>query len=485
MFTSRQNLLYWVQESCKQRGIWLFDQKNVALFVHVDYMPAGRVLVTGKASGTMANTIELKQQIAQGLYDGAFAKLYGADEKIVAAQRERYTQLIDRFAAEFGADRTVRLYSAPGRTEIGGNHTDHNNGVVLAGSVNLDIVAVVSPNNENIVRVKSHGFEKIDDVDLSIRTPQPREAEHSAALIRGVAAGILNDGGKVGGFDAYTTSNVLRGSGLSSSAAFEVCIGAIFRGEYNNNDLEKFSQVRIAQIGQYAENVFFGKPCGLMDETASAVGGVVSIDFKDPSNPVVRKVDFDFPATGHTLCIINSGADHADLTDAYAAITNEMKSVAACFGKEVLRDVDETTFRATIPELRKALGDRAVLRAIHFFDENRRAVQEAQALEKGDFAAFLALVRASGLSSSLYLQNTFAPSDPRQQAIPMVLWAAEEVLQGTGAVRVHGGGFAGTVQAFVPNDKLPAFLDAMERLLGRDMCHMLSIRPEGGCLVAG
>ena len=190
MFTSRQNLLYWVQESCKQRGIWLFDQKNVALFVHVDYMPAGRVLVTGKASGTMANTIELKQQIAQGLYDGAFAKLYGADEKIVAAQRERYTQLIDRFAAEFGADRTVRLYSAPGRTEIGGNHTDHNNGVVLAGSVNLDIVAVVSPNNENIVRVKSHGFEKIDDVDLSIRTPQPREAEHSAALIRGVAAGI-------------------------------------------------------------------------------------------------------------------------------------------------------------------------------------------------------------------------------------------------------------------------------------------------------
>mgnify|MGYP002731265224 CR=1 FL=1 len=239
----------------------------------------------------MANTIELKQQIAQGEYDAAFAKLYGADA--VQEQRKRYTDLIDEFEKKYGTNRTVRLYSAPGRTEIGGNHTDHNNGVVLAGSVNLDMVAVVSPNKENVIRVKSLGFDKIDDVDVTNLVPQPREAEHSASLIRGVAKGIVDAGGKVGGFDCYTTSNVLRGSGLSSSAAFEVCIGAILRGEYNNNDMEKFNQVKIAQIGQYAENVFFGKPCGLMDQTACAVGGVITIDFKDPAHPMVGQTAID------------------------------------------------------------------------------------------------------------------------------------------------------------------------------------------------
>ena len=426
----------------------------------------------------------LMDQIAGGSWDERLNHLYCCSGgEALEAVRARTIEAVKRYQELFSAgdDVQVALFSSPGRTELGGNHTDHQHGCVLAASVNMDMLSVAAPNGTNQVRIHSEGYPVLT-VDLSNLSPVESEKETSASLVRGVAARMTELGQAPAGFDAYVCSSVPAGSGLSSSAAYEVLVGTIFNVLFCN---QVFTPVQVAQIGQYAENVFFGKPCGLMDETASAVGGVVSIDFKDPSAPVVRKVDFDFPATGHTLCIINSGADHADLTDAYAAITNEMKSVAACFGKEVLRDVDETTFRATIPELRKALGDRAVLRAIHFFDENRRAVQEAQALEKGDFAAFLALVRASGMSSSLYLQNTFAPSDPKQQAIPMVLWAAEEVLQGTGAVRVHGGGFAGTVQAFVPNDKLPAFLNAMEELLGKDMCHMLSIRPEGGCLVAG
>ena len=426
----------------------------------------------------------LIDQLSGGMWDKRLNHLYCCNgSEALEAVRARAVEAVKRYQTLFSAgdDAQASLFSSPGRTELGGNHTDHQHGCVLAASVNMDMLAVAAPNGTALVRIHSEGYPVLT-VDLSSLSPAEDERETSAALVRGVAARMAELGQVPAGFDAYVCSSVPAGSGLSSSAAYEVLVGTIFNVLFCN---QVFTPVQVAQIGQYAENVFFGKPCGLMDETASAVGGVVSIDFKDPSAPIVRKVDFDFPATGHTLCIINSGADHADLTDAYAAITNEMKSVAACFGKEVLRDVDETTFRATIPELRKALGDRAVLRAIHFFDENRRAVQEAQALEKGDFAAFLALVRASGMSSSLYLQNTFAPSDPKQQAIPMVLWAAEEVLQGTGAVRVHGGGFAGTVQAFVPNDKLPAFLNAMEQLLGKDMCHMLSIRPEGGCLVAG
>ena len=426
----------------------------------------------------------LIHQLSAGDWDERLNRLYCCDGgEALEAVRARAIEAVKRYQALFSAGDEVQvaLFSSPGRTELGGNHTDHQHGCVLAASVNMDMLAVAAPNGTAQVRIHSEGYPVLT-VDLSDLSPAEGEKETSASLVRGVAARMAQLGQSPAGFDAYVCSSVPAGSGLSSSAAYEVLVGTIFNVLFCN---QVFTPVQVAQIGQYAENVFFGKPCGLMDETASAVGGVVSIDFKDPAAPVVRKVDFDFPATGHTLCIINSGADHADLTDAYAAITNEMKSVAACFGKEVLRDVDETTFRATIPDLRKALGDRAVLRAIHFFAENRRAIQEAQALEKGDFAAFLALVRASGLSSSLYLQNTFAPSDPRQQAIPMVLWAAEEVLQGTGAVRVHGGGFAGTVQAFVPNDKLPDFLSAMERLLGKDMCHMLSIRPEGGCLVAG
>lgn len=426
----------------------------------------------------------LIDQLSGGMWDKRLNHLYCCNgSEALEAVRARAVEAVKRYQTLFSAGDNAQaaLFSSPGRTELGGNHTDHQHGCVLAASVNMDMLAVAAPNGTALVRIHSEGYPVLT-VDLSSLSPAEDERETSAALVRGVAARMAELGQVPAGFDAYVCSSVPAGSGLSSSAAYEVLVGTIFNVLFCN---QVFTPVQVAQIGQYAENVFFGKPCGLMDETASAVGGVVSIDFQDPAAPVVRKVNFDFSATGHTLCIINSGADHADLTDAYAAITSEMKSVAACFGKAVLRDVDEAAFRATIPELRKALGDRAVLRAIHFFAENRRAVQEAQALEQGDFAAFLALVRASGLSSSLYLQNTFAPSDPRQQAIPLVLWAAEEVLQGTGAVRVHGGGFAGTVQAFVPNDRLPDFLAAMERLLGPGMCHMLSIRPEGGCLAAG
>ena len=426
----------------------------------------------------------LIDQLSGGMWDKRLNHLYCCNGgEALEAVRARAVEAVKRYQTLFSAgdDAQAALFSSPGRTELGGNHTDHQHGCVLAASVNMDMLAVAAPNGTALVRIHSEGYPVLT-VDLSSLSPAEDERETSAALVRGVAARMAELGQSPAGFDAYVCSSVPAGSGLSSSAAYEVLVGTIFNVLFCN---QVFTPVQVAQIGQYAENVFFGKPCGLMDETASAVGGVVSIDFQDPAAPAVRKVNFDFSATGHTLCIINSGADHADLTNAYAAITSEMKSVAACFGKAVLRDVDEAAFRATIPELRKALGDRAVLRAIHFFAENRRAVQEAQALERGDFAAFLALVRASGLSSSLYLQNTFAPSDPRQQAIPLVLWAAEEVLQGTGAVRVHGGGFAGTVQAFVPNDRLPDFLAAMERLLGPGMCHMLSIRPEGGCLAAG
>ena len=426
----------------------------------------------------MANTIELKQQIAQGEYDAAFAKLYGADVA-AAAQRERYISLLDQVEKEFGAERTVRLYSAPGRTEIGGNHTDHNNGVVLAGSVNLDMVAVVSPNEENVIRVKSLGFDKIDDVDVNILTPQPREAEHSASLIRGVAKGIVDAGGKVGGFDCYSTSNVLRGSGLSSSAAFEVCIGAILRGEYNNNDMGKFGQVKIAQIGQYAENVFFGKPCGLMDQTACAVGGVITIDFKDPSKPVVGQTVIDLAKHGFVMCISDTKGSHADLTDDYAAIRREMESVAEQFGKKVLRDVDEGEFYKAIPQLRKAVGDRAVVRAIHFYNDCRRASQLCEAVREDDFDTFLRLIIEGGHSSFEFNQNAYSIKAPQEQGVPLALALSQKILNGRGAWRLQGGGFAGTIQAFVPLDLLDAYKAAIDGCFGAGSCHVLNIRNYG------
>ena len=423
--------------------------------------------------------MQLKKQIQEGVYDAAFSALYGSEPATLAAQRERYSTLVDRFAEEYGADREVRLYSAPGRTEIGGNHTDHNNGVVMAAAVNLDVVAVVSPNEDNVVRVKSYGFDKIDDVDLSILTPQKREMEHSAGLIRGVAAGFVEAGGKVGGFDAYTTSDVLRGSGLSSSAAFEVCMGAIFRGEYNDNDMEKFSQVKIAQIGQYAENVFFGKPCGLMDQTACAVGSAITIDFKDPANPVVGTAKFDLATHNFALCISDTKGSHADLTDDYAAIRREMESVAEQFGKPVLREVDEQEFLKAIPSLRSKVGDRAVVRAIHFYNDCRRAADLCAAIRDDRFEEFLQLVIEGGHSSFEFNQNAYSIKNPQEQGVPLALAISHKVLKGRGAWRLQGGGFAGTIQAFVPVDLLEEYRAAIDALFGEGSCHVLSVRNYG------
>ena len=423
--------------------------------------------------------MQLKKQIQEGVYDAAFSALYGSDPATLAVQRERYSTLVDRFAEEYGADREVRLYSAPGRTEIGGNHTDHNNGVVMAAAVNLDVVAVVSPNEDNVVRVKSYGFDKIDDVDLSILTPQKREMEHSAGLIRGVAAGFVEAGGKVGGFDAYTTSDVLRGSGLSSSAAFEVCMGAIFRGEYNDNDMEKFSQVKIAQIGQYAENVFFGKPCGLMDQTACAVGSAITIDFKDPANPVVGTAKFDLATHNFALCISDTKGSHADLTDDYAAIRREMESVAEQFGKPVLREVDEQEFLKAIPSLRRKVGDRAVVRAIHFYNDCRRAADLCAAIRDDRFEEFLQLVIEGGHSSFEFNQNAYSIKNPQEQGVPLALAISQKVLKGRGAWRLQGGGFAGTIQAFVPMDLLEEYRAAIDALFGEGSCHVLSVRNYG------
>ena len=423
--------------------------------------------------------MQLKKQIQEGVYDAAFSALYGSEPATLAAQRERYSTLVDRFAEEYGADREVRLYSAPGRTEIGGNHTDHNNGVVMAAAVNLDVVAVVSPNEDNVVRVKSYGFDKIDDVDLSILTPQKREMEHSAGLIRGVAAGFVEAGGKVGGFDAYTTSDVLRGSGLSSSAAFEVCMGAIFRGEYNDNDMEKFSQVKIAQIGQYAENVFFGKPCGLMDQTACAVGSAITIDFKDPANPVVGTAKFDLATHNFALCISDTKGSHADLTDDYAAIRREMESVAEQFGKPVLREVDEQEFLKAIPSLRSKVGDRAVVRAIHFYNDCRRAADLCAAIRDDRFEEFLQLVIEGGHSSFEFNQNAYSIKNPQEQGVPLALAISQKVLKGRGAWRLQGGGFAGTIQAFVPVDLLEEYRAAIDALFGEGSCHVLSVRNYG------
>ena len=423
--------------------------------------------------------MQLKKQIQEGVYDAAFSALYGSEPATLAAQRERYSTLVDRFAEEYGADREVRLYSAPGRTEIGGNHTDHNNGVVMAAAVNLDVVAVVSPNEDNVVRVKSYGFDKIDDVDLSILTPQKREMEQSAGLIRGVAAGFVEAGGKVGGFDAYTTSDVLRGSGLSSSAAFEVCMGAIFRGEYNDNDMEKFSQVKIAQIGQYAENVFFGKPCGLMDQTACAVGSAITIDFKDPANPVVGTAKFDLATHNFALCISDTKGSHADLTDDYAAIRREMESVAEQFGKPVLREVDEQEFLKAIPSLRSKVGDRAVVRAIHFYNDCRRAADLCAAIRDDRFEEFLQLVIEGGHSSFEFNQNAYSIKNPQEQGVPLALAISQKVLKGRGAWRLQGGGFAGTIQAFVPMDLLEEYRAAIDALFGEGSCHVLSVRNYG------
>ena len=371
------------------------------------------------------------------------------------------------------------IFSAPGRTEISGNHTDHQHGCVLAAAVNLETVAEVIALDDPIIIIHSEGYAPVE-VNLNDLDVHPEEMNTTKALVRGVAAAFRQRGAELKGFLAKVRSSVLPGSGLSSSAAFEVLIGTICNELFFDSQLPP---VEIAQIGQYAENVYFGKPCGLMDQTASSVGGMVFIDFADPAAPVVEKIDFDFTASGHALCIIDSGADHADLTDEYAAIPGELKKVSAFFGKEVLRDIPETDFFAALPDLRHRVPDRAILRAVHFYQENKRVQRQAQALREGDFDTFLGLVSESGRSSWMYLQNITPAGAIQHQDVAVALALCDTLLQGRGAYRIHGGGFAGTVQAFVPMDMLDAFKFGIERVLGEGKCHVLSIRPQGGIRV--
>ncbi len=424
----------------------------------------------------------LLSSLRAGDHDGALAALYALDgaQSSLDRARDRACRTAGNLMKTFAPSGAAVLFSGPGRTEIGGNHTDHQHGRVLCGSVDMDMLACAAPNGKNVIRIQSEGYPALE-VELEELAVRPGEANTSAALVRGVAARVRELGYSLTGFDACVTSTVLSGSGLSSSAAYEVLVGNILNRFSCGGALDA---VTIAKIGQYAENVYFGKPCGLMDQMGSSVGGAVAIDFANPADPVVEKVDYDFSQSGHALCIVDTVSSHGDLTGDYAAVTQEMGAVAAHFGRSVLREVPEDNFRAELPALRKACGDRAVLRALHFYDDDRRAVQEAQALKDGDFGRFLTLVNASGRSSSLHLQNTWSTADPRQQAIPVVLALGAELLEGQGAIRVHGGGFAGTVQAFVPNNMLEGFRSGMEGLLGAGTCHVLYIRPQGGCVVA-
>lgn len=406
--------------------------------------------------------------------ESSLEKLYG--KNAVAMQQERYAAAQKAFEELYGKHDGIRIFSAPGRTEVGGNHTDHNRGCVMAAAVGLDVIAIVVPTEDTIVKVKSEGFPE-DVVDISDLEIKENEKNTSASLIRGVAAGFANAGLKTCGFTAYTTSNVLKGSGLSSSAAFEVLIGTIF--SYLSNE-GSVSAVKIAQIAQYAENVYFGKPSGLMDQMASSVGGFITIDFENTENPVIEAISYDFASSGYNLCIVDTKGNHADLTPEYAAIPTEMKSVAKFFGKNELRDITKEMLLENIAEVRKACGDRAVARAFHFFDDNERVGREAEALRKGDIDVFLKLIRESGNSSFKYLQNIFAAKAPEEQGLVIGLYNAENILGNRGAMRVHGGGFAGTIQAFVPTDLLEAYSSGMERIFGEGSCYKLYIRPVGG-----
>ncbi len=416
----------------------------------------------------------LMQAIKNGKYDGAFSRLYGQDR--VEEQRLRYSTAVEEFTALYGDAKEVFLFSAPGRTEIGGNHTDHNHGRVVAGSVNLDVIAVAAPVEGTLVHVKSQGFPE-DMVDISYLVKDVAEINSSAALIRGVAAGFEDAGYKIGGFNAYTTSNVLKGSGLSSSAAFEVLLGTIFSHLYNRGSV---SPVKVAQIAQFAENMFFGKPSGLMDQMASSVGGIITIDFRDTEKPEIKEIHYDFEKSGYRLCIVDVGGDHADLTHEYAAIPGEMREVAELLSCEYLRETSLEALLEKLPEIREKVGDRAALRAMHFFMENNRVGHMVDALEKGDFSAFLSIINESGASSYQYLQNVYCASNVREQPMSVALCLADQLLRGKGAWRVHGGGFGGTIQCFVPDDAVSSFRAAMEKVFGEGSCHILTIRQDGG-----
>ncbi len=394
-------------------------------------------------------------------------------------QIERYLKALDGFCEIFGECDDISFFSAPGRTEICGNHTDHNFGRVVAASVNLDIIAVVAKTTDGKITVKSEGY-PLDEIDVSDLTVKDDEANKSVSLIRGMCAAFKEKGSNVGGFKAYMTSNVLKGSGLSSSAAFEVMIGTILNGTYNDNCV---NAVEIAKMAQFAENVYFKKPCGLMDQMASSVGGIITIDFADKNNPIVKKVDFDFTSAGYALCIVDTGGNHADLTDEYASIPAEMKKVAGYFGKEALRSITKEDILKNISDLREKFGDRAVLRSLHFIDENKNVDMLVEALKNSDFDEFLRINKKSGNSSYRYLQNVYANINPSEQGISLAVYMAENILENKGAYRVHGGGFGGTTQNFVPLSMVSEFKKEIEKVFGEGKCHILNIRKYGGIKV--
>ena len=416
--------------------------------------------------------------INNGGLDEKLALLYGKENLV--SSKERYIKAINEFTSLYG-EREISLYTVAGRSELSGNHTDHNRGCVVAASISLDIIAVASPTDDGIIRVKSEGFDE-DVVDIT-EYSAPVEAKFgtSESIIAGMCAGFKMNGHKTGGFVAYTTSSVLKGSGLSSSAAFEDMIGTIESHLYNNGEV---SNVEIAKLAQFAENKFFGKPCGLMDQVACAYGGAVAIDFCDTKNPVITPISFDFTGAGYNLCIVSTGGNHADLTDDYASVPAEMKAIASYFGKEVLRETDEEEVVAAIPALREKFGDRAIMRAFHFFNENKRVEAQKNALIAGDIETFFENVKASGRSSFCYLQNVFTTKNVSEQGLSLALCLAEKVLSGKSAAwRVHGGGFAGTIQAFVKTEDVASLKSVMDACFGEGACMVLNIRPVGAARV--
>ena len=423
----------------------------------------------------MAKVSSLIEKINGG-NNPLFHELYGTDANVLKEQAKRYAGLMGDFEKTFGTN-DVQLFSSPGRTEIGGNHTDHNYGRVLAGAVNLDNIAVAAANGTNTVRIKSAGYPEFQ-VELSNFQPNKDEYYTSTSLVKGIAAKMKDKGYKIGGFNACIEGRVPKGSGLSSSASFEVLIGAIINDLFNDG---KMSAVENAIIGQWSENNYFGKPCGLMDQTACSVGGLITIDFKDPANPIVKEVDFDFVSTGFSLVITDVGGGHHDAASQaeYASLPTEMKSVAAVLGAKVLREVTLEQIVDKIPEIRKKAGDRAILRAYHFQGDNQRVVDQVAALENNDFQSFLKMVVESGYSSYMYNQNIFDVVHKDEQVVSLALALSEMILKGSGAWRVHGGGFGGTIQAFVPQNKLDEYVKTLEHVYGKGSCHKLFIRAKG------
>lgn len=426
----------------------------------------------------MRNIDELKAELNRGEYDELLLSIY-ADADRVTYNRRRYVEALKRFGELFPEEKSVEIYSAPGRSEVCGNHTDHQNGMVLATSINLDAIAVVAGTGDNTIRLVSGDY-PMQTISLDELEKKESEKDTTRALIKGVAAGLAARGYALGGFKAYVTSDVLIGAGMSSSAAFESLIGTILSGLYNEG---KVSPVEIAQIGQFAENVYFGKPCGLMDQMATSVGGMVYIDFADKNQPVVKAVESDFCGAGLSLCIVDTKGSHADLTPDYAAIPGEMNSVAQALGKEHLRQVPEEEFYASLPKLSKEVSGRSILRAIHFYEEEKRVMQAVLALSAGDYAGFLDVIRRSGDSSAKYLQNIYSPKDVDTQNVTMALAITESTIGANGVCRVHGGGFAGTIQVFLKDEAVDAYRRTIEGVYGEGSCHVLKVRAQGGIKV--